>query len=103
MAFDVKDYRQPMINSSGFIMAFLLGFLGQWITEPNFALRSASDYVTFTGTALGLLLLLGVQMGLMLPSEETGDGGKGHYLKLLRLYVVGVVVPVVALLVAAFL
>jgi len=36
-AFELKDYRQPVVTSLGVILGFLIGFLGQWVTEDNFA------------------------------------------------------------------
>ena len=58
VAFEIKDYRQPLVTSLGVILGFLLGFLGQWVTETDFALRDASDHLTFWGSlcAAGLLL-----------------------------------------------
>ncbi len=37
--FDIKDFRQPVVTSLGVIVGFLLGYVGQWLTEANFALR----------------------------------------------------------------
>lgn len=38
--FELKDYRQPVVTSLGVILGFLLGFLGQWVTEDGFALKN---------------------------------------------------------------
>lgn len=97
---DIKDFRQPMVTSIGVILGFLVGFLGQWVTEPEFRLASASDYLVFAGCLLGavmLLIALYRMLSPLLPKDV-----EPYYRRTLRLYMGGVVVAFSSLLVSAF-
>ena len=48
-AFELKDYRQPLVTSLGVILGFLIGFLAQWVSEDDFALSGAADWLVFAG------------------------------------------------------
>ncbi len=99
---DLKDYRQPLVTSLGVILGFLLGFLGQWVTEDTFALTSVSDFVTLFGSTIGAVLLL-VTLFRMLSPNGPPDRAFAFYRLTLRLYVAGVVVPLLSILFAALL
>lgn len=99
---DLKDYRQPMVTSLGVFLGFLLGFLGQWMTEDQFALRNASDYTVFCGCFLGALLLF-VALFRMLSPMLPSDGLLRYYYRTLLLYMAGVLVAFCSILVSAFL
>jgi uncharacterized membrane protein len=97
---EFKDYRQPMVTSIGVILGFLMGFLGQWVTEPQFKLASAADYLVFTGTVLGVVMLLLALYRMLsprLPKEL-----EPYYLRTLRLFMGGIVVACASMLVSAF-
>ncbi|MFZ1326881.1 MAG: hypothetical protein WAT67_12830 [Candidatus Contendobacter sp.] len=98
---DLKDYRQPMITSLGIIVGFLLGFLGQWVTEATFSLASAGDMVTFFGCIAGIALLL-VALFRMLSPREPSEDSVLAYRSILRVYGIGVAIPLVCILVSAF-
>ena len=89
-----------MVTSIGVILGFLMGFLGQWVTEPNFRLESASDYIVFVGSLLGVLLLL-VSLYRMLSPVVPSDVAR-HYTDTLRLYMGGIVVAFSSMVVSAF-
>ena len=99
--FELKDYRQPVVTSLGIILGFLLGFLGQWVTEPNFALHDLGDVITLAGTLAGALLLF-IALFRMLSPDVEPDNALVWYRRVLRLYLAGVVIPMGSLLVAAF-
>lgn len=98
---DLKDYRQPMVTSLGVFLGFLLGFLAQWMTEDNFALRNASDYTVFVGCFLGALLLF-IALFRMLTPRLPLEGLHGYYHRTLLLYMAGVLVAFGSVLVSAF-
>ncbi len=97
---EIKDYRQPMVTSIGVILGFLMGFLGQWVTEPTFRLVTSSDYMVFSGSLLGVVLLL-VAMYRMLSPVVPADV-LHHYQRTLRLYMCGIVVAFSSMVVSAF-
>lgn len=99
--FELKDYRQPVVTSLGIILGFLLGFIGQWVTEPNFALQGIGDVITLVGTLVGSVLLF-VALFRMLSPDVEPESALAWYRKVLRLYLAGVVIPMGSLLVAAF-
>lgn len=100
--FDLKDYRQPTVTSLGIIIGFLLGFLGQWVTEESFALKGISDVLTFLGSIIGVVLLL-IALFRMLSPRENSQEALAAYRMTLKLYAIGVVIPITSMLVAAFL
>lgn len=99
--FEIKDYRQPVVTSLGIILGFLLGFLGQWVTEPDFVLKGAGDVLTFVGTLLGAILLF-MALFRMLSPDVGADDALPMYRGVLRLYLMGVVIPMGSLLLSAF-
>lgn len=99
---DLKDYRQPTVTSLGIIIGFLLGFLGQWVTEETFALKGLGDVLTFVGSILGVVLLLVALFRMLAPRENSHEALEA-YRSILKLYAAGVVIPLGAMLVSAFL
>ena len=87
--FDIKDFRQPVVTSLGVIVGFLLGYVGQWVTEANFALRDASDHVHFWGILLASTLLLSALCRMLLPLSDP-EQAYACYRKTLLLYMTGV-------------
>ncbi len=100
-AFELKDYRQPLVTSLGVILGFLIGFLAQWVSEDDFALSGAADWLVFAGCIAGAAILLRVLFRMLSPP----DGGDPllRYRRTLRLYLSGIAVAFLSLIVAAFL
>lgn len=101
VAFEIKDYRQPLVTSLGVILGFLLGFLGQWTVEPDFALRDASDHLTFWGSLAAAGVLLCTLYRMLQPLHSTDP--LPHYRQTLRLYLAGIALAFVAILSSVFL
>jgi hypothetical protein len=99
---DLKDYRQPLVTSLGIIVGFLLGFLGEWVTEETFTLKSLGDFLTFLGSVTGMILLLSA-LFLMLSPRDPSEDTVAIYRRILRLYATGVVIPLLCILISAFL
>lgn len=97
---EIKDYRQPMVTSIGVILGFLMGFLGQWVTEPGFHLASASDYTVFSGSLVGVVMLL-LALFRMLSPVLPADVPR-YYGRTLRLYMTGIVVAFSSMVLSAF-
>jgi polyferredoxin len=97
---EIKDYRQPMVTSIGVILGFLMGFLGQWVTEPTFKLASASDYMVFVGSLAGVVLLLVALYRMLSPALPTDVAQ--YYGRTLQLYMGGIVVAFSSMVVSAF-
>lgn len=95
-AFEIKDYRQPLVTSLGVILGFLLGFLGQWVTETDFALRDASDHLTFWGALVSAAMLLRALHRMLLPLHAAD--ALAHYRQTLRLYMAGIALAFVVIL-----
>jgi divalent metal cation (Fe/Co/Zn/Cd) transporter len=97
---DLKDYRQPMVTSIGVILGFLMGFLGQWVTEPAFHLASAADHIVFTGTLVGVVLLLMALYRMLTPVLPKDVAT--YYARTLQLYMGGILVAFSSMLISAF-
>lgn len=100
--FDIKDFRQPVVTSLGVIVGFLFGYLGQWVTEANFALRDASDQLHFWGILSSVGLMLLVLYRMLLPMADPGQA-YAVYRTTLRLYVTAVALAVGVFALSAFL
>ncbi|OGB30447.1 MAG: hypothetical protein A3F78_14690 [Burkholderiales bacterium RIFCSPLOWO2_12_FULL_61_40] len=97
---EIKDYRQPMVTSIGVILGFLMGFLGQWVTEPDFKLASADDHMVFAGSLVGIVLLLAALYRMLSPVIATEV--TQYYRRTLQLYMSGIVVAFSSMVVSAF-
>ncbi len=98
---DLKDYRQPMVTSLGVFLGFLLGFLGQWMTEDHFALKNLGDHIVFGGCFIGALLLF-IALFRMLTPKLPLDNLLGYYHRTLWLYLSGVLIAFCSILISAF-
>lgn len=97
---EIKDFRQPMVTSIGVILGFLMGFLGQWVTEPSFKLVTLSDYMVFAGSLSGIVLLLVALYRMLtpvLPAQVLH-----YYRHTLRLYMGGIVLAFSSMVISAF-
>lgn len=96
--FDIKDYRQPVVTSLGVILGFLLGYTGQWVTEPGFALRTVSEQVHFWGILGAAVLMLVALYRMLVPVRDPAQAYR-YYRHTLHLYMgaVGVAFGIFAL------
>lgn len=100
-AFELKDYRQPVVTSLGVILGFLVGFLGQWVTEDNFALRSLSDGMVLLSCCVGALLLFSALFRMLQPGVAP-EVALTHYRVTLKLYMAGLGAALGGILLSAF-
>ena len=98
---DLKDYRQPVVTSLGVILGFLLGFLGQWVTEEDFKLVSIGDVIAFSGSIIGSTLLLLALFRMLSPGIKS-DHSMKFYRTTIRIYMAGIIIPLISIVVAAF-
>ena len=82
------SYRQPIVTASGLMLAFTLGFAGQWVKAPN-PLGAWADY------AIGLCILAGTTMLILavfriLNAEYPRNDAVRYYARTLRLFVLGI-------------
>lgn len=99
--FDIKDFRQPVVTSLGVILGFLLGYVGQWVTEASFALRSASDHVHFWGILAASGLMLMALYRMLLPVADPALGYV-YYRRTLSVYMAGVTLAIGVFALSAF-
>lgn len=99
--FEIKDYRQPLVTSLGVILGFLLGFLGQWVTEDNFAIKTLSDAIVFYGCLLAAVLLLVALYRMLKPAIDASDALK-DYRTTLTIYLTGVTLAFGCIVVSGF-
>lgn len=97
---EIKDYRQPMVTSIGVILGFLMGFLGQWVTEPAFHLATLADYIVFVGALAGVVLLLAALYRMLSPALPIDI--TRYYAHTLQLYMGGILVAFSSMVVSAF-
>lgn len=98
---DIKDFRQPMVTSLGVILGFLIGFLGQWVTEDSFALKSSADYIVFIGSFIGVVLLF-IALFRMLSPKLPKDDVQAYYYSTFLIYMIGVIVSFGSIFVSVF-
>lgn len=98
---DLKDYRQPMVTSLGVMLGFLIGFLGQWVTEDSFALKGSGDSIAFWGCFTGILLLLYALFRMLSPMTDSGKALR-YYKNTLLLYISGVLFAFGGMILSAF-
>ncbi len=101
VAFEIKDYRQPLVTSLGVILGFLVGFLAQWVSEDDFSLIGTADWLVFVGCLTGAAILLRVLFRMLSPPD--GSDPLLRYRRTLRLYISGIAIAFLSLIVAAFL
>ena len=97
---ELKDFRQPMVTSIGVILGFLMGFLGQWVTEPAFHLTTAADHIVFAGSLTGVVLLLFALYRMLSPVLPKDVAA--YYARTLQLYMGGILVAFSSMLISAF-
>lgn len=100
-SFEIKDYRQTVVTSVGVILGFLLGFLGQWVTEDTFALKTTGDVIVFYGNLLAAALLLAVLFRMLAPSLDASRA-LHDYRRTLAVYMAGVLLAFGSIVVSAF-
>ncbi len=98
---DIKDFRQPMVTSLGVLLGFLIGFLGQWVTEGNFSLATIADKAVFAGCNAGVVLLVLALFSVLWPISPDSDVRK-HYKRCLTFYGLGVVVAFASIVLSPF-
>lgn len=98
---DLKDYRQPMVTAIGIILGFLIGFLGNWVTEGNFRLASSDDRLTFWGCLAGsaCLFVALIRMLRIAPAVQV----QRYYERTLLIFSIGVALAFLSILVSGFL
>jgi hypothetical protein len=99
--FEIKDYRQPVVTSIGVILGFLMGFLINWVTDEHFSIRTLSDQFAFVACLIGPLLLL-IALFRMLNPISTQINAILHYQRTLKIYFLGIMLPLFLLVVSAF-
>lgn len=99
--FEPKEYRQPLVTSLGVILGFLVGFLAQWVSEDEFALRDAADWLLFLGSVAGAGILLRVLFRTLAPPNDANP--LRYYRRTLRMYMSGIALAFLSLIIAAFL
>lgn len=97
---DLKDYRQPMVTAIGIILGFLIGFLGNWVTEGNFKLASADDRLTFWGCLVGsaCLYVALIRMLRIAPATDV----QRYYERTLLIFSAGVALAFLSILMSGF-
>jgi hypothetical protein len=100
-AFELKDYRQPVVTSLGVILGFLLGFLGQWVTEDGFALKNMADHLVFFGCLTSSALLLLALYRMLRPLVDA-SAALADYRVTLGLYMAAIGIALGCLVVSAF-
>lgn len=99
--FDLKDYRQPMVTAIGIILGFLVGFLGNWVTESNFKIVEVSDRITFYGCLIGSFCLFAAlyRMLNIPPSADLSI----YYKRTLYIFSFGVIMAFMGIIISGFL
>lgn len=99
---EVKDFRQPLVTAQGIILGFLLGFVGEWVTEPTFSLDDNGSIVLLGGCCLAILAFVTVILRILSPSM-TARTSVAHYTLTLRLFASGVICLLLSFLLSAIL
>lgn len=99
-AMEIKDYRQPMVTAIGIMLGFLVGFLGNWVAEPEFRLVDVSDKIAFSGSVAGAVCLIGALFRMLniAPVEDI----VGYYQRTLYLFCAGVTLALSCIFISGF-
>lgn len=89
-----------MVTSIGIILGFLIGFLGNWVTDTNFHLVGVDDRVTFFGCLIGSVCLF-VALFRMLNIAPV-ENVLPYYKRTLYIFSTGVALAFVGILVSGF-
>jgi len=100
-SFDPKDFRQAPVAAVGVVLGFLIGFLGQWVTEDDFAIRTTADAVVLAGCSLGAWLLFVVLFRLLDPDVPSAQA-LSHYRLSRKLMMAGMALAFGSILASAF-
>lgn len=98
---DLKDYRQPMVTAIGIMLGFLVGFLGNWVSEPTFSLADDSAKIAFYGPLAGSVCLF-VALLRMLNIAPVTDV-ISYYQRTLHLFSLGVILALSSIFASGFL
>lgn len=102
-AFDIKDFRQPMIASLGIIMGFLLNFLATWaVGEDDAAIQTAADWVVALTLIAALVLMFAVLYGLLAPAPQNTNPER-RYVRIFRAYLLSLLTAFAGVMLALFL
>lgn len=99
---EVKDFRQPLVTAQGIILGFVLGFVGEWVTEPTFNLDDSGSKALLIGSCSAILCFVGVILRILSPAKIARTS-VSHYTATLRLFAVGVVSLLTSFLLSALL
>lgn len=97
---EVKDFRQPLVTAQGIILGFVLGFVGEWVTEPTFSLKDTGSKVLLAGSCAAILCFVTVILRILSPAATAGTS-VSHYTTTLRTFAAGVFTLLVAFLLSA--
>lgn len=97
---EVKDFRQPLVTAQGIILGFVLGFVGDWVTEPTFSLDDRGSKALLTGSCIAILCFVCVILRILSPTKIARTS-TAHYTATLRLFAVGVVSLLTSFLLSA--
>jgi hypothetical protein len=97
---EVKDFRQPLVTAQGIILGFLLGFVGEWVTEPTFTIDDTGSRVLLGGCCFAILAFVTVILRILSPSN-TARTSVAHYTLTLRLFASGVICLLLSFLLSA--
>lgn len=88
---DLKDYRQPLVTSTGIILGFMLNFLAGWAHGENGAIEDTADAVilaTILCSACLFVLTLLRALRADFPAEPEAQGR--YYATTLWLFLAGI-------------
>lgn len=86
---ELKDYRQPMVTSTGILLGFLLNFLAGWGIRTGEAILDAVDAVILASTILAVLIMTLTLYRIL--NANLGDRDPAPYYRTtLRLYIGGI-------------
>ena len=99
---EVKDFRQPLVTAQGIILGFVLGFVGDWVTEPTFNLDASGSKALLIGSSVAILCFVCVILRILSPTLVARTS-TAHYTATLRLFAIGVVSLLASFLLSALL
>ncbi|MDZ7881199.1 MAG: hypothetical protein U5L45_26265 [Saprospiraceae bacterium] len=97
---NIQNYRQPMVTSIGIILGFVLGFSGNWATEPA-TTTEISDYFVGIGLLASVTLFIIALYRILnnkFPSEDAGN----YYQKTLKIFILGLCLAFSGILISIF-
>jgi len=84
----LQPFRQPLVTAIGLVLGFSLGFLADWVTDPDFAITDNADYFIILSFAIVCISMI-MSLYRILKIDYPKEHFKKYYSRTLRIFIFG--------------